>query len=388
MRFTLVEEIIIESKADQERFKEWIGEKGEDYFNLFTKFKQKIKSPQVDMYWWMKNSTPEEFIGFIDDIVSSDKTDKDTIQKEKDGARLVYQDKDWKVYEITNYEASAKYGKGTKWCISGSKRWANGGEGSKFFDNYYNHDGVRFYFFINGSDKWALAIYPDGKNYEIFNAQDVKVPYIPDAPVVDEINVDYRNSNDMNVLSNAILSQKIDEGVILNTLDRALSDDGDFKFMEFRRLTIDELIDVLDDSIPDGYCEYRAVEDGKLTPEEYEEITGEEFDDFWGGDFPAFDEFESDVPFAKTREETLSEDNLDFGKYWLSIADEEEWVIVNAEDWVGLMLEADTFSKRHFEEGIGDRLANQLIDDIKDGTTPISVIEDIGLSKEFLDSLR
>ena len=236
MKFTLVEEIIIESKADQERFKEWIGEKGEDYFNLFTKFKQKIKYPQVDMYWWMKNSTPEEFIGFIDDIVSSDKTDKDTIQKEKDGARLVYQDKDWKVYEITNYEASAKYGKGTKWCISGSKRWSNGGEGSKFFDNYYNHDGVRFYFFINGSDKWALAIYPDGKNYEIFNAQDVKVPYIPDAPVVDEINVDYRNSNDMNVLSNAILSQKIDEGVILNTLDRALSDDGDFKFMEFRRI--------------------------------------------------------------------------------------------------------------------------------------------------------
>ena len=40
------------------------------------------------------------------------------------------------------------------------------------------------------------------------------------------------------------------------------------------------------------------------------------------------------------------------------------------------------------DEGIGLLIANQLLWDIKNGKTDIRTIENIGLSKEFIDSWR
>lgn len=34
-----------------------------------------------------------------------------------EGAKLVYEDNEWAVYEITTHKAAVLYGSGTKWCI-------------------------------------------------------------------------------------------------------------------------------------------------------------------------------------------------------------------------------------------------------------------------------
>ena len=203
----LEEKELTEAKADQEKLKQFLND--DNYYDLFMQLKPSIKSPQNDIYYWLKRA-PEELKTFLDDL----KTNKDK-KKFKDelaekGARLVYSDKDWKVYEITNYEASAKYGANTKWCISGSKQWANGEAGESTFNDYYNKDGVRFYFFIRNNDKkYALTIYPNG-NYEIFNSIDKRVNYIPNAPEVEELSkYNYSFKNNMTLLVNAFYDNKL-----------------------------------------------------------------------------------------------------------------------------------------------------------------------------------
>ena len=165
---------LIESKEDIRKFTQWMfnGYKeyatsvgvtnisdeqiSEDVRKLVDKFlelKPRIKSPYNDFYYWMKNSTSLEFSDYIRNLESEVDSKKTQKTKSKEGARLVYSDDNWKVYEINTYEASAKYGKGTKWCISGSKRWSNGERGDEYFDDYHSQNGVKFYFFINKDTK-------------------------------------------------------------------------------------------------------------------------------------------------------------------------------------------------------------------------------------------
>ena len=74
---------------------------------------------------------------------------KEIDTKGREGSKLLYNDNEWKVYEILNYEASKKYGKNTMWCISGE----NGYDGVNYFTNYQN-DKVVFYIDIKNNQKY------------------------------------------------------------------------------------------------------------------------------------------------------------------------------------------------------------------------------------------
>jgi hypothetical protein len=52
-----------------------------------------------------------------------------------DGAKLIYEDDKYLLYEIYNYEASCYYGSGTKWCITG-KNPNNPNGGNQSWDRY------------------------------------------------------------------------------------------------------------------------------------------------------------------------------------------------------------------------------------------------------------
>ena len=140
------ESLLQEAKQDLENFKKWVennvgspsrymrsGNK-EAYVNNWTtefnNIRQNLNFPYNDFYYWIKLNDWDAFTKFMQE--QRDK--KDIKKKEKDGARLIYSDSNWKVYEITTYEASVKYGANTKWCISGSKRWSNGENGRGYWD--------------------------------------------------------------------------------------------------------------------------------------------------------------------------------------------------------------------------------------------------------------
>lgn len=225
---------LTEAKKDLENFRNWVKQKvtdlgfpdnanGEAYVdswvNWFEKNRGRLKSPENDYYYWIKKNNWGEFTKLVDD------TNKkiNAQQSSKEGAKLLYDKDGWKVYEITTYEASVKYGKNTKWCISGSKRWSGNGDGTRFWNDYAQQN-VKFYFFINTKDnhKYALALYPDEDTFEIFNDEDIPIVYIPNAPFVKEIGVDYMGSpnGDFNKFANLFINNGLPNNDSVEYLNR------------------------------------------------------------------------------------------------------------------------------------------------------------------------
>lgn len=158
---------VVEAKLDQQKLIDYVGE---DIAKLFFSMKSRLKSPENDIYYWLKRSPKE-----LEDRLSELQVTKTRSQKDDEaskGAELLYNQDGWKVYHITTYPASVKYGKNTQWCIAGSKRWSNGERGEEYF-NDYTRQGVEFYFYIKSNDeKYALALTPQNGNYQVFNQVD------------------------------------------------------------------------------------------------------------------------------------------------------------------------------------------------------------------------
>ena len=192
---------LIESKADQQKL---IDHVGEDTAKLFFTLKSRLKSPENDIYYWLKKE-PGELEDRLSELQSA-KTRKEKDEESSKGAELVYNKDGWKVYHITTYPAAVKYGKGTQWCIAGSKRWANGEKGEEYF-NDYTSKGVEFYFYIkNNDEKYALAIAPQDGSYKLFNAIDNDI-----------------TGRDLSFLPNV-------EGLSIFNYDDLVSEDGTFYY--------------------------------------------------------------------------------------------------------------------------------------------------------------
>ena len=308
-KFYYTSGVIIESKQDTENFRSWVDKsfrkdypnKDENTYeeettslvNKFETMRKNLKSPQNDYYYWIKQNNLKELRNFLDDTEVTLQSKKEEEDKVKQGAKLLYSKDGWKVYEITNYEASAKYGKGTKWCISGSRRWSNNEDGRQYWDGYVEK-GIKFYFFIDkDGHKYALALYPNN-DFELFNELDAPIGYIPDAPIVKEIPVDYYTKNDFRVFRNLFLSNKLPNNLSEKLIFDLMSNDT----RETVSIPIDEVVSCVDEDIPDGYLEFEAVVDGLISPLRYEELTGETYDEDefgsenWDGDFPFVNAYE------------------------------------------------------------------------------------------------
>lgn len=163
-----------EAKADTQRLVDFAGQELAD---RFLAIRNKLKSPENDLYYWIKNKTPSELDSFIRDM--EDTKSNTQLKKEvaEQGAELIDETDLWKVYHITTYEAAQKYGRDTKWCITGINNW-----GDKYWKEY-KEKGVEFYFLITKGEynpraqdcKFALAIYDDNEHYEAFDQKDGQV---------------------------------------------------------------------------------------------------------------------------------------------------------------------------------------------------------------------
>ena len=86
----------------------------------------------------------------------------------KAGAEKVYEDDDLLIVSPETYEASCKYGAGTKWCTASMTR--------THWDNYFRK-GVKLYYIIDKkkNTKFAAAIIPEGEEY--FDATDKAISF-------------------------------------------------------------------------------------------------------------------------------------------------------------------------------------------------------------------
>lgn len=176
-----------EAKADIQNLADFAGA---DLASRFLAVRNRLKAPENDLYYWIKNKTPEELelaISNLENTKTKSQTKKDLSET---GAKLISETDHWKVYQITTYKAAQKYGRDTKWCITGID-----GYGDKYWKEYTEEADVVFYFLITkgeydprGEDsKFALALYPRGFG-EVFNQQDDKVAF-KDVPYIDEVHI-------------------------------------------------------------------------------------------------------------------------------------------------------------------------------------------------------
>lgn len=175
-----------EAKADTQKLIDFAGE---DLANRFLAIKNSLKGAEKDLYYWIKNKTVDELKQTVISAESA-KANKQIAKEITDqGAKLVCTSEHWTVYHITSFEASQKYGRDTRWCITGVNNW-----GDKYWKDYTSK-GITFYFLIANKNydprgktsKIALAIYPN-KSCEVYNQQDTLIP-VSGIPYLEEVNI-------------------------------------------------------------------------------------------------------------------------------------------------------------------------------------------------------
>lgn len=366
-------ESLDESEDDRKRFFDWLGSGYSDSIHRFDELRQSIKAPYNDFYWWMKNSEPSEFSAYLDELAAERKQRDDADYRARKGAKLVYEDSEWKVYRITSYEASCKYGRNTKWCIAGSRRWSSNGNGKDFWDDCHGH-GIDFYYFIRSNDeKYALTVYPEDGHVEIYSSEDVSVPYIPDAPKIPSIKADYSGSSQSDLgklcmaLATGKMSQRIAFALLGDTAAACRNAEVHPQFMDSSPSGIAAVCSILDSSIPDGYLEYTAAwarkDDGRrLTSHETELVRdcGASPDrESWDGSPIDLDpQSEDEWVNSKSKKAVCSPSNPAFAgkKYFLycTFDDGASPELKGEEDWLGLVRELMGIT------GIADMLQSEI----------------------------
>jgi hypothetical protein len=186
--------ILLEARADRDRFKTWGGE---ELLQLFLKFKDRMSSPENDMTYWTSTKTPhkpEELKTIIAKLQKKAEKKSEEQKLIEEGAEKIFEDNKWLVYHITNFEACQTYGAGTRWCITGRNNDGENAYGNRYWRSYTS-DGAEFYFFLlkGTNEKYALTVWPDSSkgrlgmgdgSYDLNQADDDPITYIPDAPKV------------------------------------------------------------------------------------------------------------------------------------------------------------------------------------------------------------
>lgn len=190
---------LTEAKADTQRLIDFAGE---ETANKFLQLRNRLKSPENDLYYWIKNKQPEELVKTLDELENT-KTKSQLKREAEAGADLVQETEHWLVYHITTFEAAQKYGRDSQWCITGVNNY-----GDRYWQDYRQHN-IEFYFFITkgnydprGVDsKFALALYPND-TAEIYNQRDDLVDSVDEVPYYDEISIDGTDLEDFDFVSN------------------------------------------------------------------------------------------------------------------------------------------------------------------------------------------
>ena len=148
-RVSILESYILEGKRDREVLNDFLGD---DYYDKYLSIKNRISDPEYKDIYKLVKKDPDEVKDYIDNF----KSNRESVKAAKEGARKVYEDSDWIVYHITNYDAAKYYGRDTKWCLSGNYEGLEE-VGQHEFEKYNSKNNI--YFYINkhkAREKYAM----------------------------------------------------------------------------------------------------------------------------------------------------------------------------------------------------------------------------------------
>lgn len=144
-----------------------------EYLDDFKKLRDSrdLGDQEKDIDYWGKQSW-DTFKEFVDTQKETKSKTEQKKLKKTEGAELVFEDTEWRVYKILTHEAAMLYGSGTKWCIVQ--------EDGKHWRQYIREDSC-FYFMISKTKecnnpyyKIAVQVKPSGALI-FWNAADRKL---------------------------------------------------------------------------------------------------------------------------------------------------------------------------------------------------------------------
>ena len=169
----------------------------EQFDNLINDFKRLqtaniLSGKEKDISYWISQGY-NEFVKMIHSKLKEYRKKKELQVKSKD-AVVVFKNENATVYNIKSYEASCKYGAGTKWCITSA-------DTREHWDSY-TKAGINFYFIIPSSsfawddseygtkylEKIAVAVHPMSQ-MEVFNVLDNQIPVPTFHKIVDQLGI-------------------------------------------------------------------------------------------------------------------------------------------------------------------------------------------------------
>jgi len=203
-----------ESKQDRINLENKVGRELSD---KFFELRNRLNPPQNDVYYWI-NKKPSELENALNSI---EKSRKQKDMEAREGTDLIFEDDTWLVLKINTHEASKKYGKGTKWCISGEGDWKSRTtkyhNSKEVWDDYVDNHGANIWFFINKKDnhKYCVvecAVTLDGQTatgLEIYDDSNRMIIEIPNAPRTSVPTYSEMTSQLFNILGRFVDTDKI-----------------------------------------------------------------------------------------------------------------------------------------------------------------------------------
>ena len=259
------EEFISESKQDRLNFERAFGKELSDkYFKLKESgfLNNPLFSYLKDLYKLIKTFSPEDLEKELNNIQTYYNNKKLEVSQSKSGAELIYSKNGWKVYDIKTYEAAKKYGKHTKWCITGTNLDGEHTYGDKYFNQYISKGVKNFYFVINSKDeKWCVVVYDSSINIkpQIFNQEDSEVFSIPglsELKLPNNLTLNFENKEKLTSSTKKFFDNYL-EGYLRGILNDLYLVEAFDKFNVYRDYTkndfisyfiFDEIYDYLDDA--------------------------------------------------------------------------------------------------------------------------------------------
>lgn len=153
---------LYEAKADQEAF---VNKFGKDYFDLFNKFKGRLKSKNIstDMTWHVKHTNVEDMKELLDNFNNQVVTDDKG--KSKLNRKKIFEDNTFVVWEILDWETAMNMADGASWCIAGryQTKEPKPSQAKQYFNEYLKSTYSNYYYVIakNTGRKWCICKRPN-----------------------------------------------------------------------------------------------------------------------------------------------------------------------------------------------------------------------------------
>lgn len=202
---------LAESKEDKQNF---IDKFGQDEYDMFVKMKDRLKNNNIstDIVYHTSHTSKEEMSKILNDVSSRVVKNKKT-GKNVNNVKVAYEDDQWIIYDVLDWETAMNLGKGTGWCITG--RYLTDGEvkpsqAEHYFKEYLDSYYSMYLFVMRKSDnlaQYCICPYKNNKVYDIWDCDDYQVTYADGVPDFEYNGFKYINPKRLRVKENTLIGE-------------------------------------------------------------------------------------------------------------------------------------------------------------------------------------